>query len=371
MTARRFEELDILRALPILGLPLAHLYEEGGDYGMLQPQVEQGLSFSFALFAWGAPVFMFLMGANWCFSRRTTPAYLVHRGLLLLLTGVLLNLVRFVMPASVGLFTGHEDEFYDALGMVLCSDIYDFSGAAFLLMALCLRLKLRPMALLTLALALLTLGNCVTMPEGTNVYILNALGRLVWVSENSYFPLFTWFIFPAAGYVFGRIYRDFPTEQVRARFCLRLIPAGAVGLAACVTALHAYGHSALTIYACPANSYITDLPNVAMIFCTTAISIGLMYYIYRMIRHTCLRRALVAVSKVIMPFYIIQWVIIGWYTVLYGVLTDTPGHGMGFGTFIPAVVLIMALSAAGAFGYTAWQQSRDRRAMADSGRMNV
>lgn len=364
MAARRFEELDILRALPILGLPLAHLYEEGCDYGMLHPQVEHGLAFGMTLFAWGAPIFMFLMGANWCFSRRTTPAYLAHRGLLLLLIGVVLNLVRFVLPSVVGLFTGHEDEFYEALGMVLCSDIYDFSGAAFLLMALCLRLKLRALPLLTLALAMLTLGNCVTMPEDTNVYVLNALGRFVWVSENSYFPLFTWFIFPAAGYVFGRMYRDFPTEQARARFCLLLMPAGAVGLAACVKALQTYGLSAVTIYSSPANSYITDLPNAAMIFCTTAVSIGLMYYICRQIQNTWLQRALVAVSKVIMPFYILQWVIIGWGTTLYGVLTDTPGHDMGIGCFVALVVSVIALSAAGAFGYAAWQQRRVSRTAA-------
>lgn len=361
MAARRFEELDILRALPILGLPFAHLYEEGCDYGMLQPQVEHGLAFGMTLFAWGAPIFMFLMGANWCFSRRTTPAYLAHRGLLLLLTGVLLNLARFVLPSSIGLFTGHEDEFYDALGMILCSDIYDFSGAAFLLMALCLRLKLRPMALLTLALALFTLGNSISVPEDTNTYLLYFLGRFAWVNENSYFPLSTWFIFPAAGYVFGLRYRDFPTEQERARFCLMLVPAGAVGLLACVSALQAYGHSPLTIYSTPANNYITDLPNAAMIFCTTAISIGLMYYICRLIRHTWLQRGLVAVSKVIMPFYIIQWVCIGWLTILYGVLTDTPGHFMDMKCFFIMVATVMLISATGAFCYAGGQQRAEAR----------
>lgn len=353
MAARRFEELDILRALPILGLPLAHLLEEGSEYGILQPQVEHGMAFSYALFAWGAPVFMFLMGANWCFSRRTSPAYLVHRGLLLLLTGVLLNLVRFVLPASVGLMLGNDEPFFYSLSMVLCSDIYDFSGAAFLLMALCLRLKLRPAPLLTLALALLTLGNCVSLPAGTDEYLLCFLGRFVWVNSCSYFPLATWFIFPAAGYVFGRVYRDFATEEARARFCRQLIYAGAVGLAACVTALQAYGHSAFTIYASPANHYITDLPNAAMILCTTLCSIGLFYYLYRLIQPTRLKTALVAVSKVIMPFYIIQWVIIGWFSTLFHLLLPHHEQVMGFGTFIPATVLIMLLSAAGAFAYEA------------------
>lgn len=365
MTARRFEELDILRALPILGLPLAHILEECSECGMLQPQVEHGMAFSYALFAWGAPIFMFLMGANWSFSRRTTPAYLVHRGLLLLLTGVLLNLVRFVLPSSVGLMLGNDEPFFYSLSMVLCSDIYDFSGAAFLLMALCLRLKLRPVPLLTLALALLTLGNGISLPEGSNEYLLCFLGRFVWVNSNSYFPLATWFIFPAAGYVFGRLYRDFATEEERARFCLQLIPAGAVGLVACVAALHAYGHSAFTIYACPANDYITDLPNVAMILCTTLFSIGLFYYLYRLIQPTRLKTALVAVSKVIMPFYIIQWVIIGWFSRLFYLLVPHHKQVMGFGSYISSVVLITLLSAAGAFAYDAWLRRRTASA-ADS-----
>lgn len=358
MAARRFEELDILRALPILGLPLAHILEECSEYGMLQPQVEHGMAFSYALFAWGAPIFMFLMGANWSFSRRTTPAYLVHRGLLLLLTGVLLNLVRFVLPSSVGPFIGNGEAFYSSLSMVLCSDIYDFSGAAFLLMALCLRLKLRPVPLLTLALALLTLGNSIALPDGTDKYLLCFLGRFVWLNSFSYFPLTTWFIFPAAGYVFGRVYRDFATEGARARFCLQLIPAGAVGLAACITALQAHGHSALTIYASPVNNYITDLPNVAMILCTTLFSIGLFYYLYLLIQPTRLKTAMVAVSKVIMPFYIIQWVIIGWCSTLVYLLVPHHKQLMGFGSYITATVLTTLLSAAGAFAYDAWLRRR-------------
>lgn len=59
------------------------------------------------------------------------------------------------------------------------------------------------------------------------------------------------------------------------------------------------------------------------IFCTASISIGLLYYICRLIQNTRLQRTLAAVSKGIMPFYIIQRGIIGRIMILRCVLTDS------------------------------------------------
>src|SRR5215510_4654490 len=100
----RIRAFDLARGLAILFMIGVHvLWHWGAPETWISP-VGQVISFLGGPTA--APVFMFLMGASLAFSSRSSFSSLAVRGLWLVWLGYLLNFLRGVIPAYLGLQAG-------------------------------------------------------------------------------------------------------------------------------------------------------------------------------------------------------------------------------------------------------------------------
>jgi uncharacterized membrane protein len=100
----RVRGFDLARGLAVLFMIGVHVLFHWGAPETWTTPVGQVISFLGGPTA--APVFMFLMGASLAFSSRSSFRSLVVRGLWLVWLGYLLNLLRGVIPAYLGLSTG-------------------------------------------------------------------------------------------------------------------------------------------------------------------------------------------------------------------------------------------------------------------------
>lgn len=359
---KRFEEFDIGRAAAILGLPIVHVLEEMQSIGVISDTLVESHHFLLILSAFGAPLFMACLGANIMFSRRSDAKFLAKRGLMLLAAGMLLNIARFGLPDVIfggitGIYNMSDGEFFC---ITASSDIYDFAGACFLTFALLIFLKLKPGHILIIAVVLLILGAYVmpiffANPEWTP--LTGFMGRFFWVNEYSWFPLMTWFIFPATGYFFGSWYKK-ASEGERDALCKKMLPVGLAVLVAAVVIVLALGGNPLLVYATPANSYITDIPCVIMQIATLACVFPLMRTAALRLQGTKALEKIVWLSSCIMPYYIVQWLLVGW---LETIIFDFGYENVILFNAVSFWIVSLATMAASLLIVKAWDVWRKRR----------
>src|SRR5690242_9095304 len=103
-TRERVRAFDLARGLAVVFMIGVHVLWHWGAPDTWTTPIGQVISFLGGPSA--APVFMFLMGASLAFSSRTSFSSLAVRGLWLLWLGYLLNFLRGVIPAYLGLQAG-------------------------------------------------------------------------------------------------------------------------------------------------------------------------------------------------------------------------------------------------------------------------
>ncbi len=204
-------ELDIGKALPILGLAFVHCIIEC----CTEAQLYFGIPLLFDSVIGGpmsAPMFLFCMGATIHYSKVNTPQKMVQRGLYILLIGFILNICRFFIPFMIGwLITGNADKYLVPLPyFVFGNDVLQFAGLAFLCLALFTKLKTPKWLMAVIALALSVAGSFLRTTDMGNDVINVIFGWFIGTvnQENliiSDFPLFNWFIIPVCGYIFGSV----------------------------------------------------------------------------------------------------------------------------------------------------------------------
>ena len=156
-----------------------------------------------------APVFMFCMGVGVVYSRHSQWDVMIKRGVKLYLLGVLVNVFEFFLPGFVcGTLLGRWDVFPMAGGLLLfCVDILAFAGLAFILLGILKKFDLSNKWMIVIAVAMSLIG---TFARGfdfsspiLNLFFANFIGS---AGGFSAFPLFTWFIFPVAGLIWGQYF---------------------------------------------------------------------------------------------------------------------------------------------------------------------
>ena len=202
-------ELDIAKALSIIFMIFLHtiMVVKGFNVG-ISPTYD--FVFSNILGRpYAAPIFMFCMGIGVVYSRRSQWDIMVKRGITLFLLGILVNVFEFILPYFVcGSLLGRWDIFPIAGGLLLfCVDILAFAGLAFVLMGILKKFELSNKKLIIVAVVMSIIG---TLLRGTdfgidalNLFFGNFIGT---AGGFTAFPLFTWFIFPIAGYVWGQYF---------------------------------------------------------------------------------------------------------------------------------------------------------------------
>ena len=198
----RQPELDLLKALCVVGMIITHVCLDLGDEVM--PSVVDDYMTEF----FGASTFMISMGIGMCYMRNQSPANYVKRGFALLTIGQFLNIVRNCVPNLIAWWITGKQFFIANSLLILQSDILSFAGLAFFLMALLKKLKLDHKAVLgvsiLMSLAALIMWHTVPSPE--NYLVSQILAYFIITDAEAYFPLLCYFIFVAFGYFIGSYY---------------------------------------------------------------------------------------------------------------------------------------------------------------------
>ena len=297
-------ELDLAKALSIVMMIWCHVYDD------LSTGFRESASFfnsSILGAIYMAATFMICMGAGMLYTRANTPNDFARRGVRLLLTGLLLVFCRDVVPGMTCYWiTGCDEELLSKQVCDLGVDILQFAGLAFLLMALLRRLRLGYGAIFGISL----LMSAAAWPlEGvqTGCYAVDQLLGYFWGTDTeSYFPLFNWFIFVAAGALFGKMYRRVQDKRAFHRICLPL------GLAFTAAYLAVCAFTPQSIFLQFSNErWLAHrmLPDsLATLICNAGL-LSLMYYIGRLIPSKA-APVLTYPAKHINKYYCVSWVLI-------------------------------------------------------------
>lgn len=79
-----------------------------------------------------------------------------------------------------------------------------------------------------------------------------------------------------------------------------------------LVSLSLYGHDIMKVMVSPLNSYITDLPNVILMVSLALFLFALLYYICIAIDKSRFMSFMMKISTYIVPFYMLQWVLVSW-----------------------------------------------------------
>ena len=202
-------ELDIAKALSIIFMIFLHtlMVVKGFDHS-LSPAYDYIFSNVLGR-PCAAPVFMFCMGVGIVYSRRSLWNIMIKRGITLYILGLLVNIFEFFLPGFLcGTLFGKWNVFPMDGGLLLfCVDILAFAGSAFILLGILKKFNISNKWLIVIAVVMSLIG---TFSRGTDFGspILNLLFADFIGSTGGFgaFPLFVWFIFPVAGYIWAQYF---------------------------------------------------------------------------------------------------------------------------------------------------------------------
>ena len=202
-----YDEIDIVKFLAIVSMIFVHTYETLAESFTSESKVGYWLEFLIEFFggAPAAPVFMFCMGVGIICSRRSTPALLCRRGAVIFLLGILVNALEEILPIIYE--SPSWEDFLEWLPGLFAADVYFFFSLMFFFFALAVKSG-RPKVFAVSAIVVsLVLGWILPAADlsADNMILDLITGLFVWSNEYSFFPLLSWMIFPAMGYLFGDV----------------------------------------------------------------------------------------------------------------------------------------------------------------------
>jgi hypothetical protein len=308
----KFGEFELMKAFAILGLPIVHLLEEGIFNNYVSENVHKLEAFIVALCILGPSIFMMCMGFG-IGGTRNTPKSIMKQGFRFLAIGALLNLIRWILPGLL-LFIVHGTPMSEDLFYFFASDIYYFVGFFYLFYALMLKLKLSTPMVLVTTIVMLTINTLLTPVMSdfvTNDYRIAIVGNLVYVDGTSCFPLLSWAVFPTVGILLGDVLKKM-TDEKRGSIMKRMLIFAPVIFISYLVSLSIYGHDVMRVMVSPLNDYITDLPNVVLMISLALFLFALLYYVSNLIDETRFMKFMMKISTHIVPFYMLQWILVSW-----------------------------------------------------------
>lgn len=202
-TGRQYE-FDLAKAITIVLMVWAHVYETLSTGFAPSVSYDNAVVRSSIL---GAVTFMFCMGIGMAYTSHNSSKECLSRGFKLLTTGFILNFFRTFIPAVTASVIYSNHSVLQKIILCFSVDILQFAGLAFLLVGLLKRWNVGNTGMLLISLALSAAGTLLEGVQTGNYAIDQLLGFLWGTYSESYFPLFNWFIFVAAGQWFGEKYK--------------------------------------------------------------------------------------------------------------------------------------------------------------------
>jgi len=346
MATKRYYEIDLARAIPLLFLPIVHVFEEYSAGGFLYSGTESSLKIIYQMCILGPSVFMIVLGMNIAFSTHTSPKELFQRGLKTILYYFLLNAARFGIPTLLGyLFIPEPWVLELAACMMVTSDILMFAGLAFLFFALMRKWKISSFGSLLITLGILCIHMLVSpmLVVAERSVFADFLGNFIYCSETSSFPVMAWLPYPAIGLIMGE-YMKTLNEQGVHRFYRRLLLGGTMVLVCFIIGLKSIGVDPETVAFAVSNANRVDFLNIVFDTAVACIWFGLIFYLWNGIHSQRIRSAAVLISRAIMIFYIVQWVFVGWSEIIIGTFSyEEPIMTVGTAVLIALVITVLSL----------------------------
>lgn len=203
-TKKRLFELDIAKGLAISFMIFDHVLEEFASTQLEDSFLAEIIYFLATIPA--APVFMFLMGVGFAFSRYGNDhPYYFKRGLVIFGVAYLLNIMRGTLPYVMEYICWGEFDLSTLIESTFEIDILQFAGLTMICWGIIIRLKLNNnvFALVSL-LVLMGILNLVLLDIKTENVTLTCISGLFWgSSELSFFPFLSWIFYPIAGVIFA------------------------------------------------------------------------------------------------------------------------------------------------------------------------
>ena len=132
------------------------------------------------------------------------------------------------------------------------------------------------------------------------------------------------------------------TDDRRARIMKHMLLFAPIVFVSYLVSLCLYGHDAMRVMVSPLNSYITDLPNVILMISLALFLFAVLYYLCRAIDKSRFMNFMMKISTYIVPFYMLQWVLVSW--MFYGMdLLQTDEGILTLPWFLIAAALITGI----------------------------
>ncbi|MCR5664103.1 MAG: heparan-alpha-glucosaminide N-acetyltransferase domain-containing protein [Oscillospiraceae bacterium] len=322
-TASRLYELDLLKALGIVGMILCHCVIR---LGLHLPAYEQDLRYLIGDIFFGdylavAHAFMFAMGVAVNYSSRNSPRELFLRGVRLYVLGFVLNFLRYgIYALADGLLSGEFAS--ETVYALTVQDILHFAGLALMATGLFRRLKLKEGHILLVGLLLSALGGPLAFVFQGGPAADYFLGHfIVTTEESSCFAFFNWYVFVAAGLLYGAVLRK--TEDLD-RFYGRLmrVACPVMGIYLVLTAV--FGPLFLT-----KNGwyYAASLPEAAGLLSIDLTLLGAFHFLLKRVGASRFS-VFITMSRNLNRIYCVHWCILGFvdsiFCYLLGVVFPWP-----------------------------------------------
>lgn len=346
----RLAGVDLARGLAVVFMIAVHVlmvYGNGELRGSVLGEVVEFLGGPPA-----APVFMLLMGLSFAYAGKDGLWAGIRRGLLILGSGYLLNILRGVLPVlAAGLFAPELvgealGEGVGLLDLLLIGDILQFAGLALMAMAFLRSLGTGRPILVLLAVAVAGLAPLLWGLR-SGLPPLDLFLDLLWgdrplpgALENAVsFPVFPWLAFPLVGMVLGDTLRAAAGSEGVAGAGRVIRRAGLLGLAIGAAGLGL----ALTDPAWHFNDYYHARWGSMLFMVGFCLAwLALWDLIARRIPDNAVFRFLAACSRRVTAIYFLQWVLINWGIAALG------ANQLGAAGAAATFVAVTALSYAGA-----------------------
>ena len=314
-SSERVRAFDLARGLAIVFMIGVHVLWHWGAPDTWTSPIGQVISFLGGPTA--APVFMFLMGASLAFSSRSSFGSIAVRGLWLVWLGYLLNVLRGVVPAYLGLSTGlvTADQIapFTVPWLATTVDVHHMAGLSLIAIAV-LRVAARPSWVwLAIAAAVVLIGPVVRGFEFGTPLLDGPLTPVLGGAPNVYYAAVPWTAFPLAGAVFGSFVARAVGSTARTRV-FRLgaalgVPLCAVGIA--LFAIDPPSFDVGTYWRMPP-SYFIAITGLVLVW---------LWACDLLVRHVRTNRVfafLYGWSGSVIAIYFTHWLVVGWGIGIFG-----------------------------------------------------
>jgi len=301
----RQPEFDLAKVAAVFFMVIIHVADNMGtvmENGGIAPIVLDFIGGPLA-----APVFMFAMGVGMVYTKHGEPKDFAKRGVHLLLLGYVLNFFRetiLIIAAHVfSVDTPYDKSLIDTIGTV---DILHFAGISFLSVALFRKIGLGSGKILFAALIMQLAGYLANgMFDGTPKTVQYLLGLLFYTNQYVSFPALLWFVYPAAGLVFGEVLQTVTNKDV---FYIKVTLTGVITFVV-VTIGTIVTNTNLLNYFMGTDYYRQNIFNTMWILSIVFTFMGIYQLISKVLPEKVMTQIKI-ISTQINTIYIIQWLLI-------------------------------------------------------------